>query len=72
MLSLSAARSGPTGEFLQPLGLITEEGMTAGYLRQIKGLINGGADVIVIENHERGRRSDLCDSRDQGSGAISK
>ena len=40
---------GPTGEFLKPLGLRTEEDMTAAFARQVKSFVAGGADGILIE-----------------------
>jgi len=40
---------GPTGEFLAPLGLTTEEEMTASFARQVKAFIAGGADAVLIE-----------------------
>ncbi|MCD6360128.1 MAG: homocysteine S-methyltransferase family protein, partial [Armatimonadetes bacterium] len=38
---LVAGSVGPTGEFLQPLGLITESDMVAAFARQIIGLADG-------------------------------
>ncbi len=40
---------GPTGKFLQPYGPVKPEEMEKGFLRQITGLLRGGADGIVIE-----------------------
>ncbi len=40
---------GPTGEFLAPLGTVTEAKMTDVFTEQINGLIKGGVDGIVIE-----------------------
>ena len=40
---------GPTGEFLQPLGSISEKEMFAGFKEQVKALEKGGADAIIIE-----------------------
>ena len=40
---------GPTGEFLAPLGLITEEDMTTGFARQVRAFVAGGADGVLIE-----------------------
>ena len=39
----------PSGEFLAPLGLVTEQEMTAGYARQVKTFITGEADAVIIE-----------------------
>ena len=35
---------GPTGEFLEPLGNVTEKEMENGFERQLNGLIEGGVD----------------------------
>ncbi|NLF39093.1 methionine synthase [bacterium] len=43
------ASVGPTGEFLEPLGLTTKEQMEDVYREQIAALAAGGADGIVIE-----------------------
>ena len=40
---------GPTGEFLEPLGEVTEEEMLAAFVEQVTALEAGGADAIVIE-----------------------
>jgi 5-methyltetrahydrofolate--homocysteine methyltransferase len=40
---------GPTGEFLAPLGTITESELTEVFVRQVKSLARGGVDGIVIE-----------------------
>lgn len=40
---------GPTGEFLRPLGLTTEEEMRAGFGVQVRALVEGGVDGFVIE-----------------------
>jgi 5-methyltetrahydrofolate--homocysteine methyltransferase len=40
---------GPTGEFLQPLGTVPPEEMKEGFKLQIKSLIEGGADLIIVE-----------------------
>jgi 5-methyltetrahydrofolate--homocysteine methyltransferase len=47
--SIVGASVGPTGEFMEPLGLMTEEQMTAVFAEQIKALIDAGAPVICIE-----------------------
>ncbi|MFC1490004.1 homocysteine S-methyltransferase family protein [Candidatus Latescibacterota bacterium] len=43
------ASIGSTGEFLAPLGLITETEMIESFARQVKAIVAGGADAIVIE-----------------------
>jgi 5-methyltetrahydrofolate--homocysteine methyltransferase len=40
---------GPTGEFVEPLGLISEEEMYNAFKEQIAALKDGGADAVVIE-----------------------
>ncbi len=40
---------GPTGEFMAPLGLVSEDEMVAAYAEQVKGLAAGGADGILVE-----------------------
>lgn len=46
---LVAASVGPTGEFLAPLGVVTEEEMEAVFTEQISALLEGGVRIIVIE-----------------------
>jgi 5-methyltetrahydrofolate--homocysteine methyltransferase len=48
--ALVFASLGPSGEFLEPLGAVTAEEMTAGFARQIKAMLHGGADGIAIES----------------------
>ena len=40
---------GPTGEFLAPLGPVTEQEMRDGFIEQSQALAEGGADGIIIE-----------------------
>ncbi len=40
---------GPTGELLKPLGEVSETEMLDGFVQQITGLADGGADAVVIE-----------------------
>ena len=40
---------GPTGEFLEPLGDVTEAAMYEAFVEQITALEEGGADAVVIE-----------------------
>jgi 5-methyltetrahydrofolate--homocysteine methyltransferase len=40
---------GPTGEFLEPLGLVTVDEMTAAFRVQAENLVDGGVDGIVVE-----------------------
>ncbi|NLO07220.1 MAG: methionine synthase [candidate division WS1 bacterium] len=47
--ALVFASVGPTGEFMQPLGLVSEEEMVEVFAEQIAALQAGGADGILIE-----------------------
>ncbi len=47
--SLVFASMGPTGEFMKPLGPVSEEEMFRDFAEQAKALAAGGADGIVIE-----------------------
>lgn len=40
---------GPTGEFLEPLGSLTESELIAAFGRQVRALARGGAEGIVLE-----------------------
>ncbi len=40
---------GPTGEFLEPIGEVSEEEMYRGFVRQVTSLAEGGADAICAE-----------------------
>lgn len=40
---------GPTGEFLEPLGEVSESEMYDAFAEQARGLAQGGADAVVIE-----------------------
>lgn len=44
-----AGSIGPTGEFLEPLGTVPPIEMEEGFRLQIKGLIDGGSDLIIVE-----------------------
>ena len=44
-----AGSVGPTGEFLHPLGTVRPEEMKEGFRLQIESLIEGGADLIIVE-----------------------
>ena len=43
------ASIGPSGEFLQPLGRLTETELIAAFAEQAAALAEGGADAVVIE-----------------------
>ena len=40
---------GPTGEFLEPLGPVSEDEMYDAFVEQVKALEEGGADGVVVE-----------------------
>ena len=43
------ASAGPTGEMIDPLGTVSEEKMIAWFAEQVKAIVAGGPDGIVIE-----------------------
>ncbi len=47
--ALVFASVGPTGEFMAPLGTISEEEMVAVFAEQIAAMVEGGTDGILIE-----------------------
>ena len=47
--SLVFASIGSTGEFMQPLGTITEKEMIASFSEQVKAFVEGDADGVIIE-----------------------
>ncbi|MEA3403461.1 MAG: homocysteine S-methyltransferase family protein [Armatimonadota bacterium] len=47
--ALVLASIGPTGEFMQPLGTMTEEEMVAAFAEQVRAMVAGGTDGILIE-----------------------
>ena len=47
--SLVFASIGPTGEFLKPIGNFDETDLIGAYVEQVKGIVKGGADGIIIE-----------------------
>ncbi len=46
---LVAGSVGPTGEFLEPLGAVSQAEMLDAFVEQITALEEGGADAVVIE-----------------------
>ncbi len=51
---------GPTGEFLAPLGEVTNEEMLEAFTRQVVALEEGGADAVVIETMTALEESNLA------------
>ncbi len=47
--ALVFASIGPTGEFMQPLGLVTEDEMVAAFAEQVQAMSAGGTDGILVE-----------------------
>ncbi|MBM6400746.1 homocysteine S-methyltransferase family protein [Phycicoccus sonneratiae] len=56
--ALVAGDIGPTGELLEPLGTLTPEAATALFAEQVRGLRDGGADLLLVET-----MSDLGEAR---------
>ncbi|WP_377641017.1 homocysteine S-methyltransferase family protein [Oryzobacter terrae] len=56
--ALVAGDIGPTGELLEPLGALTEDDATALFADQVRGLVAGGADLLLVET-----MSDLGEAR---------
>lgn len=56
--ALVAGDIGPTGELLEPLGTLTEADAVALFADQVRGLRDGGADLVLIET-----MSDLTETR---------
>ena len=46
---LVAGSMGPSGEMMEPLGLLTPEAARQGFARQAQGLARGGVDLLWIE-----------------------
>jgi len=44
-----AGSVGPTGVFLAPLGEVSEQEMFEAFAEQVRGLVDGGVDLIIIE-----------------------
>lgn len=40
---------GPTGDFLEPLGTLGADEVRAAFIEQVKGLLEGGVDGLIIE-----------------------
>ena len=47
--ALVFASIGPTGEFMEPLGLVSEAEMVATFAEQVKAMVAGGADGLLVE-----------------------
>jgi 5-methyltetrahydrofolate--homocysteine methyltransferase len=47
--ALVAGGLGPTGELLEPLGTLTAEQATGLFAEQLRGLVAGGIDLVLIE-----------------------
>ncbi|MBQ7739077.1 MAG: homocysteine S-methyltransferase family protein [Desulfovibrionaceae bacterium] len=53
-----AGNLGPSGQFVKPLGPIEPKDLIQGYVEQIKGLVAGGVDLLLIET-----QFDLAEAR---------
>ena len=51
---------GPTGEFLEPLGELSEAEMLDGFAEQIDALVAGGVDAVVVETMTALEESELA------------
>jgi len=47
--SLVAGSIGPTGEFMVPLGLVSESDMVSSLARQVTAFVKAGVDAVIIE-----------------------
>ena len=47
--ALVAGDLGPTGELLEPLGTLTEEDAVQLFEEQLRGLVEGGIDLVLVE-----------------------
>ncbi len=47
--ALVAGDVGPTGELLEPLGTLTPDDAQAVFEEQVRGLVDGGIDLVIIE-----------------------
>jgi methionine synthase I (cobalamin-dependent) len=61
---LVAGDMGPTGQLVKPLGPLTPEEVAAAYAEQAQGLVEGGADLLLIET-----MSDISEARAAIEGA---
>ena len=46
-----AGSVGPTGHFLKPLGDLSFEELVEAYKEQMRGLVDGGVDLLLMETH---------------------
>ena len=51
---------GPTGEFLEPLGPVSEREMYDAFTEQVKALEEGGADAVVVETMTAAEEASLA------------
>ncbi|NHA66937.1 homocysteine S-methyltransferase family protein [Phycicoccus flavus] len=56
--ALVAGNLGPTGELLEPLGTLSADDVRALYAEQVRGLVAGGVDLVLVET-----MSDLDETR---------
>ena len=54
------ASVGPTGEFLEPLGPVSDTEMYDAFVEQVKALEPGGADAVVVETMTAVEEADAC------------
>ncbi len=56
--ALVAGNVGPTGELLEPLGTLSADGARGVFAEQVRGLVSGGVDLLLVET-----MSDLEEAR---------
>lgn len=62
---LVAGDLGPSGELLEPLGALTGDEATALFAEQLRGLVEGGIDLVLIET-----MSDLAETQAAVAAAV--
>ncbi len=48
---LVAGSIGPTGKFVKPMGTLTLRDLVDAFAEQVRGLVQGGADLLIAETH---------------------
>jgi 5-methyltetrahydrofolate--homocysteine methyltransferase len=48
---LVAGSIGPTGKFVRPMGSLTLRDLVDAFAEQVRGLVQGGADLLIAETH---------------------
>ena len=61
---------GPTGEFVEPLGLVSRKQMQSAFYEQITGLKDGGVDGVVIETMTSLEEAELAIHAAKATGLV--